>query len=243
MNKELNFIPAKQWAAEDVQYYDVDLSTARSNKPLEIELGGAQIYVGQLAYNSKFELDGSSEVGNAIISLNEPNAIPIEINKGQHINTGVAFDRIFLRNEAQSGKKMRIFVSTNTDMSPFAASVETTIVTSAGSPLFVSEVEKFKDLTGYTYAERTTAGTTTVLSGAANTAGAEILLGFTGTSGGTSRTAEIEVGGSPICFSYGTSGEHSPMTIERYKVPIGDALTLVCSNTACLAGVWWKDLA
>lgn len=241
MNKELNFIPAKQWANEDVQYYDVDLSVARSNKPLEIELGGAQIYVGQLAYDDKFVVDSGSEVGNAIISLNEPSAIPIEINKGQHINTGVAFDKIWLRNEAQAGKKMRIFVSTNTDMSPFAASVETTIVTSEAAPLFVRNNKI--DLTGYTYSSRTTSGTTTVVAGGANTDGVHVALGITLTHGGTSRSAQIQAGGNPICISYGTSGEHAPMTVENIKIEAGQALALVCDNTSTLAGVWWKNLA
>lgn len=125
----LDFSLAKQWNQGDVQYIDIDLSIARL-KPEEIGLGGRFLGVATLAYDDKYTVSASKTVGSAIISLNENQGEPIELTKGVSYDFDSVFDKIWIRNAAQTGKMMRIMVSSTVRFFPFSSETSSSVLAS-----------------------------------------------------------------------------------------------------------------
>lgn len=123
MQKDLNFIPAKQWAFDDVLYQDIDLSVARV-KPEEIGLGGQRIFIATKAYDSEYVESTTKSVGTALATLNEKNGRPIELNAGMYYDFNGAFDAIWIRNTAQANKMLRVYTSANSIIRPFSSEIE-----------------------------------------------------------------------------------------------------------------------
>lgn len=127
--QNINFTPARQRTFEDVGFIDVDLSTART-KPEALGIAGRTIFIGTLPYDGKYEISSSKSVGQAILTLNEPNGNPIEASKGMFYdfstkeNQEGVFNDVYIRNEAQSGKMLRIFFTTQTQIKPFSSEIE-----------------------------------------------------------------------------------------------------------------------
>lgn len=116
---DINFTRAKQRDFDDMRYEDVDLATAHSPKPLELGLAGTKIFVAKNAYDDKFTVSSTLTVGTCLITLNEPQGNPIELEAGIYYDFKVPFDRIFVHNSAQAGKGMRIYASNDADVKPF----------------------------------------------------------------------------------------------------------------------------
>jgi hypothetical protein len=122
-NNKLDFTISREWNNDDVSYVDIDLSVART-KPEPIDLAGRFIYVSTLAYTDRFTIDTASQVGDALLSVNAASGVPIELTKGIAYDMNGAFNQLYIRNAAQTGAKMRIFVSTETEIAPFASELD-----------------------------------------------------------------------------------------------------------------------
>ena len=130
MTGNVDFTKAKQWSNKDVVYDDVDLTAART-KPEEIQLAGKRLYVDLVAFDDKYVISTTKQTGEAIICLNEPNGEPIAIRGGMYFDFNQEFDRIFIRNTAQSGRMLRLTSSIETEIKPFSAEVQIVGGTSA----------------------------------------------------------------------------------------------------------------
>ena len=97
------------------------------------------------------------------------------------------------------------------------------------------------DLTGYTYAERTAAGTTNVVTAGANTNGIHIMLAQVHTGGNTEQ-ATILVAGNELLDSpsHATAGRIG-FRDRDIKLPSGVALDLT-TTAAGKAFVWYRLL-
>lgn len=124
MIEELDFTRARQRDYDDLDFYDVDLTSARSSSPLEVPLQGTVLYVAINAFDSENVISTSKSVGTAVASFNEPNGKPFELVSGIAYKLRQPFDRIFLRNAAQSSKMMRIYSTVETDIAPFSSQLK-----------------------------------------------------------------------------------------------------------------------
>jgi hypothetical protein len=138
-NDQLDFALAKQWNQGDVQFIDIDLSVARV-KPEAVELGGRFLGVATLAYDDKYTVSSSKSVGNALICLNENQGEPLELTKGVSYDLLKVFDRLWIRNAAQSGKMLRLMVSSTVKFFPFSSETSTSVTNADSAGLKVQPV-------------------------------------------------------------------------------------------------------
>lgn len=123
-----DYSEAKAWTNKDVDFIDIDLSTARTSvKPEKFDLGGKKIYVSLKAWDDKFTISTSKTVGVATVTLNSKEGTPLELIAGQSYDLrDYVFDNIWVRNTAQSGAMIRLYTSIETNIAPY--SNETKIV-------------------------------------------------------------------------------------------------------------------
>lgn len=250
---DLNFREGKQRTGDDVQRRDFDLSTART-KPEEINIGGRFIYVAQEAYDDKYTLSGSKTVGKALITLNEPNGEAIELNAGVFYRVNTPFDRLFLRNTAQSNKMLRLIVTTETEIFPYSSDLSIsdadthtkldTLETSltALEALLVNDETLRKPLTtlaGASYASVSGSSSTVVTAGA-NTNG--VIIRFAQVVNGGSGNCSLSIDGNVVIRCDGGSAGLQREQIRDIFVPAGQAVAIQSSVAAARVHILYEVL-
>lgn len=114
-----DFTEGRQRTNDDIGYVDIDLSVART-KPTELgAIAGKFIFVSLIAWDDKYTKSTTLDVGEAVLTVNEPNGNPIELSAGMSFEkTGNPIDSAYIRNEAQAGKMIRIYYSVETKLQP-----------------------------------------------------------------------------------------------------------------------------
>lgn len=120
---EPDFTVAKQWNRDDIQYVDIDLTNART-KPEAFGLAGKKLFVSLVAWDDKFTVSSSKEVGTAVATLNTKDGNPIELAAGLYYDFGAEFDEVYIRNVAQTGAMLRLVSSVDADIQPFSGEIQ-----------------------------------------------------------------------------------------------------------------------
>lgn len=256
--QDVDYTAGKQWDGDDTNYYDIDLSTART-KPEAIELAGRNIFVSLEAWDDEKTISSTLETGKAVITVNEKSGAPKELSGGMSYKFGAAFDKIWITNAAQSGKMLRIVSGVETEVAPYSSLLaldpdarfnftgdELEVINPTLNAILggTAASKGYVDLTGCTYVERTSTGTTNVVTAVANTNGIRIACADVVTQANSLRMA-IEVDGNNFLDSDTGYGGNNPIVLskENYIIPAGLALDIVSSAGATgIASIWYEVL-
>lgn len=191
-----DFTRALQHDFDGVAFEDVDLTVAHGfgvGKPLELNLAGTALYVGQNAYDNKFVVSSSLTVGTALLTLNEPQGNPIELSKGMAYDFGQPFERVFIHNAAQSGTMLRLFATLDARITPFATELQLAGSVATGLTDF-ADVTILTTATTQVLAVNASRKSSVVTNLQAN--GTVIRVGTS--SAGAARGPEVPIGGSYV---------------------------------------------
>jgi len=189
-NNGADFTRAKQRDYDDILIEDILLASART-KPEELGLAGTRLYMCLDAYSDKFTKSSTLTAGTLLVSLNEPQGNPVEMRAGIFYDFKVPFDRIFIRNSAQTGKGARLISSTDALINPFSSEVIVT-GTIGGTFTDVADVSILTTATTLVAAANATRKSATFSNLLAN--GTVVRIGTS--AAGAARGNEIPVGGS-----------------------------------------------
>ena len=191
---EPDYSDAKQWKADDVAFIDIDLSTART-KPEEIGIAGRFLFVSLVAWDDKFARSATLVPGEAVLTLNEPQGNPIELNAGMSFEFGGVFDRAFIRNAAQAGKMIRLYYSVSTKIEPYSAELEVNQAVASNAAEPIADVAILTTATTLVLAANANRKSATISNLAVN--GTVVRIGNDNTVG-AAKGNEIPIGGSAV---------------------------------------------
>jgi hypothetical protein len=138
----VSFRSAQGEVNKGIDYIDLDLSVARDRKRLGIS--GNFIYVPVQAFDAPEVVSNTLDSGIAFMRPNRQSGSPIILAPGQ-IYSLEPFDEVYISNQVQSGKMMRVYFSTGQIVEPAAGTI-TTVESNPGVEREIRKLQTFDEI-------------------------------------------------------------------------------------------------